>query len=132
MTYTVTVHDETLGGVDDTRSFTLDFLTTRITARELIQRRVTEEVALYNATAAEYFHGLVQPTDAERTLNGYRLRDTRHVDAEAQVARALDAFERNGFFLLVDDQQVESLDSEIELRVHTAVSFVKLVPLVGG
>lgn len=132
MTYTVTVHDETLGSTGDMRSFTLDFLTTHITARELIRRRVTEEVALYNATATEYFHGLIQPTNTERTLNGYRLRDKRHVDAEAQIARALDAFERNGFFLLVDDRQIESLDSEIELRVNTAVSFVKLIPLVGG
>jgi hypothetical protein len=34
--------------------------------------------------------------------------------------------------MLVDDRQVEDLDEEIELRVSTEVSFVKLIPLVGG
>ena len=42
------------------------------------------------------------------------------------------AFTRNGFFVLVGDRQVESLDEELELKVDTDVSFVKLVPLVGG
>lgn len=132
MVHTVTVRDETLDTVSSTATFTLDFLTTQITARELIRCRVVEEVELYNRTTPEYFRGLVQPTDAERTLNGYHLRTRRPIDAEAQVARALNAFNRNGFFLLVYDRQIESLDELIELRVNTEVKFVKLMPLVGG
>ena len=136
MTHTVTMRDEILGGsagkAADAATLTLDFLTTHITARELIRRRVIEEVALYNRTMPEYFRGLVQPTDAERTLNGYRPRPHHTIDAEAQVVRALDAFARNGFFLLVDDRQIESLDQEITLRVQTDVCFVKLMPLIGG
>ena len=54
------------------------------------------------------------------------------IDWEAQYARAIEAFTRNGFFVLVDDQQLESLDDEIFVRPGTAISFVKLVPLVGG
>ena len=127
----VTIHDETLTGERMT-AFTLDFLTTRITVRELIRKRVLEEVEEYNRTMPAYFRGLVQPTDAERVLNGYRLRNARRIDPEAQVAYALTAFERNGFFLLVDDRQMESLDGEIVLRVGTQISFHKLVPLVGG
>lgn len=45
-----------------------------ITARELVRLRVRDEVARYNSTRPEYFRGLVQPTDAEATLNGYRRR----------------------------------------------------------
>jgi hypothetical protein len=32
----------------------------------------------------------------------------------------------------VDDRQVDTLDDEIALRPDTTVSFLKLVPLVGG
>ena len=86
----------------------------------------------YNLSTPEYFRGLVQPTEAEKVLNGYKLRERRKIDWEEQYARAVEAFERNGFFMLVDDRQVERLDEEIELKVATEVSFIKLVPLVGG
>ena len=48
------------------------------------------------------------------------------------MARALEAFEANGFFLLVNDRQVESLDQVVPIQETTTVSFVKLVQLVGG
>ncbi|MGI8857517.1 MAG: hypothetical protein ACR2JW_17420 [Thermomicrobiales bacterium] len=131
MATAVTIHDETLSGNRAT-TFTLDFLTARITVRELIRKRVCEEVAEYNRTTPEYFRGLVQPTDAERVLNGYRLRERRQINPDAQVSRALDAFERNDFFIVVDDRQVETLDTEITLSIGTEISFHKLIPLVGG
>jgi hypothetical protein len=34
--------------------------------------------------------------------------------------------------LLVDDRQVDELEEEIEIRPDTTVTFLKLVPLVGG
>jgi hypothetical protein len=54
------------------------------------------------------------------------------IDWEAQRDVALDAFAANGFFVLVGDRQVESLDERIRIGLGTEVSFVKLVPLVGG
>jgi hypothetical protein len=131
MAATVTIFDETTSG-ERTSSLTLEFLTARVTARELIRRRVYEEVQEYNLSTPEYFRGLVQPTNAEQVLNGYKLRERHRINWEEQYDRAVEAFERNGFFMLVDDRQVESLDEEIELKVGTEVSFVKLVPLVGG
>ena len=76
--------------------------------------------------------GLVEPSDAEKTLNGFKLRKRRKIDWEEQFARALDAFGRNGFFILVGDRQAERLDEELVVSGDTEVSFVKLVPLVGG
>jgi hypothetical protein len=38
----------------------------------------------------------------------------------------------NGFLVLVDDHQIESLDEQVNLGIDTRVSFVKLVPLIGG
>lgn len=131
MTTAVTIHDETSSG-QRTHTFSLDFLTAQIGAAELIRKRVYEEVEEYNRTSPACFAGLVQPNGADRTADGYRLRERRPLDAEAQALRALDAFTRNGFILIVDDRQVEALDEPIDLRVGTEISFIKLVPLVGG
>ncbi len=134
MKTTITLYDETLPGAR-TPSLRLDLLTSHVTLRELIRRRIYEEVRQYHAAPDDApFRGLVTPTDTERLLNGPKAepRPKRRVDWEAQYERALQAFARNGFFVLVGDRQVEDLDEELELKVDTDVSFVKLVPLVGG
>jgi hypothetical protein len=131
MATALTIHDEgTSGG--RIRSFKLHLAAERISVRDLIERRVTQEVEEYNRAQPEYFQGLVQPTDAERVLNGYRLRQKRMLDASEQRAKAIEAFQRAGFFVLVDDRQLDGLDDEIAVRPDTQVRFVKLVPLVGG
>ena len=132
MTATLTVRDETATGTVLNQR-TLDFLDEHVTVRELITRRVQEEVREYNRAAERgVFVGLVQPTDAEAALNGYRMRTRRELSWERQRDAALAAFQANGFFVLVDDRQVESLDERIRVGVGTEVSFIKLVPLVGG
>jgi hypothetical protein len=134
MSTTLKIRDETtfsLGG-DDDRGFTLDVATERITVLELIRARVLREVREYNLSQPEYFRGLVQPTDAERSLNGFKMRKGRTIDPERQFELAKRAFHSNGFILLVDDRQVDELDDEIEIRPETTVTFLKLVPLVGG
>ena len=100
MPTTLTIHDETTSG-QKTHSFTLDGLTERMTVRELIRARIYQEVQDYNQKEPEYFRGLVEPTHAERVLNGYKLKGKRKIDWEEQFKQALDAFQRNGFFILV-------------------------------
>ncbi|HZS61223.1 MAG TPA: hypothetical protein VFA43_18240 [Gemmatimonadaceae bacterium] len=131
---TLIIRDETPSGstASSAADLRLDFLTEEITVRELIERRVYEEVQAYNTARPGYFRGLVQPKDAEATLNGYRLRTQREIDWRAQAALAFDAFQRNGFCILVGDRQVASLDDRIRLELETPVTFLKLVPLVGG
>ena len=128
---TLVIRDETTSGSAGA-DFTLDFLTEEITVRELIERRVYEEVQAYNTARPGYFRGLVQPTDAEATLNGYKLRAQREIDWRAQAKKALEAFQHNGFLILVGDRQVVSLDERIRLELETPVTFLKLVPLIGG
>jgi hypothetical protein len=123
--------DETTAG-ERAEAWHLEIFEERLALREVIRRRVFQEVAEHNARQPQVFRGLVQPGDTERTLNGYRLRTPRRVDAEEQFTRAVEAFGRNGFVVLVDDRQVEDLDAEIEIRAGTEISFLKLVPLVGG
>ena len=103
-----------------------------ISVRELIRSRVTQEVEEYNRRKPEVFRLLVQPVEAERTLNGFRLPRLRRIDPQEQFEKALEAFDGNGFVILVDDKQVEDLDAQIDLCADTSVTFLKLVPLVGG
>lgn len=131
-TATLTIRDETASGKSVGDETVLEFLTERITVRELIRSRVYQEVQDYNLKRPEIFRGLVQPTDTEQALNGFRLRKAREIDWKKQFEKACDAFERNGFFVLIDDKQAESLDQEIIIGPPQTVTFVKLVPLVGG
>lgn len=131
MPTTMTIHDETASG-SKTNSFTLACLTETMTVRELIRARIYQEVQDYNQKEPEYFRGLVEPGQAERTLNGFKLRERRKIDWEEQFKKAVEAFDRNGFFVLVGDRQAESLDEAFRVKADTEVSFVKLTPLVGG
>ena len=128
---TITIRDETLTG-QSIAEHPLDLLTERVTVRELIRSRVYQEVQDYNRRQPETFRGLVQPTDAEQTLNGFRVRNHRQLDWKQQFEKACDAFERHGFFVLVNDRQPDSLDEELTIDPTKTVTFVKLVPLVGG
>ncbi|MEM9029170.1 MAG: hypothetical protein AAGC70_12450 [Pseudomonadota bacterium] len=127
----LTIRDETLGG-NISHTQCISFSALKVTVRDIITERVRAEVDAYNNKAGEYFTGLVKPTDAEQVLNGYKMQKRRFVDPDKQVAVALDAFSRNRFFILVDDQQAEDLDQIVELDKAIKVSFVKLTPLVGG
>jgi hypothetical protein len=127
----VTFVDETTAG-DRATAWHLEIFEERLTLREVIRRRVFQEVAEHNATTPEVFRGLVQPTDTERSINGYRTREPRRVDPEEQFRRAEEAFSRNGFVVIVGEKQIEDLDQEIDLRVGVEITFLKLVALVGG
>lgn len=124
--------DETPGG-EVTNEFTLVLVSERVSARDIIAARIEQEVKAFNEQPLEeVFRGLVQPTETEEHLNGYRLKKRRVIDPARQIKNAVEAFGTNGFFMLVDDRQVESLDEEFVVTNETLVSFVKLVPLVGG
>jgi hypothetical protein len=127
----VTITDETTGSKTQ-HSFTLEFLDERISAREFIRRRVYQEVQDFNTHDLQTYNGLVQPNDTEKTLNGSRLKTPRKLDWEAQYAKALEAFQKNGFIMLANDKQLETLEEEFDLTEGCTVTFLKLVPLVGG
>ncbi len=126
----VTIKDDTLGG-STIHSVEVDFSSEELTVREIIQERVESEVYNYNKKSSEVFNGLIQPTDKETRLNNKK-QDRKLIDAEKQVYTALDAFTKNGFFVLIDNLQVEDLEQKVKLKADTEISFIKLTPLVGG
>ena len=127
------IRDETtasLGKAEHT--FTVHVSGEKISIRELIRLRVYQEVEEFNSRQPAVFRMLVQPHDTERTLNGFKFHKPRLIDPETQFERAIQAFEGNGFIVLVDDFQVQELEDEIAPHPETSVTFLKLVPLVGG
>ncbi|CAM5530568.1 hypothetical protein SGLAM104S_06997 [Streptomyces glaucescens] len=106
----VTFVDETTTG-ERSAARALDIAEERLTVRALIGRRVAAETAAHNA----------------RTTRGEDRRDPA-----CQTELALRAFAGNGLLVLVGDRQVTDPDEEIRLVSGTEVTFLKLVPLVGG
>lgn len=128
---TLSIRDENFAG-KVLQEVLVGFSTETVTIKEIIEARVRAEVETYNRKMPDYFNGLVEPSDAEKTLNGYKLRSRKLIDAEKQVYIALDAFQKNGFFVLVDNQQCTSLEQQVILTSDTQIGFLKLTPLVGG
>ncbi len=127
----VSVIDETTAG-DRSQGLTLEFLSEKVSVRELIRSRVYQEVTEHNARQALSRVPLVQPTPDERALNSKDVSLGKRVDWERQFELALRAFESNGFLLFAGATQLVDLDEEIELRHDTEITFLRLVPLVGG
>ncbi len=127
----LTIKDETASG-DILNEIRIKVENERTTLKDIITARVLTEVENYNNSKSEYFKGLIQPSDTEKTLNGFRVKKRKSIDGEQQVYVALYAFMRNGFFVIVDDEQITDYDEEILVNTDTKISFFRLTPLVGG
>ncbi len=99
----ITIVDEVTGAPGGPE-WTLEVFEETLRLDELIRRRVFLEVAESGA----------------------------QVDPEERTRVTLDAFGRNAFVVLVDDRQVTALDEKVRLHAGARVTFLKLVPLVGG
>ncbi len=126
---TIIIRDETASG-EVLNEIALKFEQQYITVEELIAKRIEQEVQRYEKALSSYsLKGLVSPSNLEQRLS--RKQPVR-IDVEQQVYIALDAFKKNGFFILIDDEQADELDQQFLVDESTDVSFVKLTPLVGG
>jgi sulfate adenylyltransferase subunit 1 (EFTu-like GTPase family) len=128
---TITITDESLTG-DILNKIQIAVQNEIITVKDVITARVASEVNAYNNKLPAYFNGLIRPTASEKTLNGFKLKNRKKIDIEAQTFIAFDAFQKNGYLILIDDQQAETLAQEVLVTKTTTISFVKLTPLVGG
>ena len=128
---TVRAFDEMTSG-ERSAGLDLEFLTERVTVRELIRSRVYQEVTEHNARKTLDLGHSFQPTGDELALNGDRQVARGRADWERQFELALRAFEGNGFLLFAGDTQLLDLEEEVELTHDTEITFLRLVPLVGG
>jgi hypothetical protein len=130
MSVTIQAEDQTLDG-RTLRAFVLDLLTERVTARDLIRGRVFQEVSERRARA------LLQASrgdEAPDAATAARQPDAgaAQLDVAAETARALAEFDAGRVLVLVGDEQLDDPLREVVVTPGTQVSFVRLVPLVGG
>jgi len=125
--YTLRIKDESAAG-KILNKIQLQFESEYITVEQLIKARIEAEIERYKKDTVSYKNGLVLPTHLEKRLN----KSNKQIDAEKQLYIALKSFQENGFFILVDDEQVEELHQKVLVDESTDVSFIKLTPLVGG
>lgn len=125
---TLTIKDENSSG-KVLNEIKLQFEDEFVTVQELISERIKIEIEKYKNKVDDVFKGLVVPKDIEERLNE---KSRREIDIEKQLYIAFDAFNKNGFFILVDNEQVVELDEKFLVDETTNVSFIKLTPLVGG
>lgn len=127
-------------------SMRLRLASERVTAREIIRSRVEAEVHEINETSKQLAEELrAEPeapaqsgtigAEAERRLNVRASKSwawAKSVDVEAECERAMTAFARRQFIMLLDDRQIDDLDEAVGLRPESEVVFVHLTPLKGG
>ena len=128
---TLEVFDETAGRGPQAAD-AVSFSQTRVTVRDIIVERVRQEALRRNKGGGLKRPALVEPGPVEQLLNPPQPRAVKPVDVERQCEIALQAFKDRGFVLLVDDRHLDSLDDEVELGAESRVTFLRLVPLVGG
>ncbi len=134
MVTTLTFKDETLTG-NIIQAFEVPVKDETLALGEIIMLRVEQEILRQqDEKHKRFFGGLADSTHVERLLNRQEMVK-KHLDtpdAEAFGYRALDAFQKNTFFVLVNDRQVDDLEARFQLSELKSVSFVRLTPLVGG
>jgi len=100
--------------------------------RELIRTRIYQEVQDYNRKEPEYFRGLVEPTDAERVLNGCKLKANRKMTGRSNINGPSKRSNETGslFSSATNKRRASTRNSRSRSRLRCPS--VKLVPLVRG
>lgn len=104
-----------------------------ITLRELIFARVKKEIqeikSNKNSSQENSFNSNAMENALNENSNKYNIEDLNEIQ---QGKYACQSFKKNAFFVIVDNEQIEHLDQEIIFDETTKVSFIRLVPMIGG
>jgi hypothetical protein len=105
-------------------------LPARAPLRDVLAARIDAEVATYNADPGPVYHGLVQPEDAVRYSDGFRMRAPRRLDA-AHLLRAVEEAVAAGVVVFrVGDDTVVDLDHEVAVDEVECITTVMRRPIV--
>lgn len=56
----------------------------------------------------------------------------KQLEIEQQIEQAIILFKKQRFIVLVDDQQIQSLEQKFVITEHSVIQFIRLIPLIGG
>ncbi len=121
------------GGARQSDSCVVHFSHRILPLREVIAEKVRAEVARAAAerTLPLSTRYLVEE-DPAGIRGGAMPPAPPSVRPEHEIERALDAFRRGRYFVIVDGERVDDLDTVLTLQSRTTIHFLRVVPLVGG
>lgn len=123
--------EDKIAGKPPSEKYRLQLPGERIRVKDLIRLYVVDQVERFNKLPTDCSSR--HQSDEERILNPSRpTKHTQSRNCETEYERALSAFSSNGFFLLVDGNQVSELEEELTIKSNTEIAFLRLTPLVGG
>jgi hypothetical protein len=130
LTLKVTTHVFGLGNTRTTEPIYIVLPQRDTTARALIAEHVHAEVQRANAmrTSSLALHYLLAD-DLRHTPTPHTLPT---LDDNAETARAYAGLVERRYLLVVDDVAVSDLDTPLTMTERSVVSFVRLLPLIGG
>lgn len=95
---------------------TVTGLPDRATLREILHRRVHAEVDAYNAEPGTVYVGLVQPEDAVRYSDGFRMRAPRQLDAAHLLTAVEEAVGAGIVVFHLGEDRTSDLDHEVDVN----------------
>jgi hypothetical protein len=113
----------------DGGSLTLRDLITRVVRGEVqaFKQRQQERKLVHALTARDIEQGV-----ARGKVDSGGRDEKQEVDEETSIATALEAFEDGLYLVVVDEQEVKSLDQQVFVKDDSRVTFVRLTMLAGG
>ncbi len=109
---------------------TVEGLPDRASIREILTTRIRAEVAAYNEDPGRLYRGLVQPEDAVRYSDGFRMPNPRPLDAERLLTATEEAVRAGVVIFHVGDLAVDDLEHEVDLNEHQQLTTVLRRPIV--
>jgi hypothetical protein len=98
--------------------------------RDVIRARINAEVAAYNRDPGIVFVGMVQPEDAIRYSDGFRLRTPRTLDGDRLLTAVEEAVSAGVVRFVVGDRTLDDLGAVIDLETTALITTVMQRPIV--
>jgi hypothetical protein len=105
-------------------------LPVRTTLRQVLDTRVRAEVDRYNRELGPTYRGLVQPEDAIRFSDGFRMRAPRRLDADHLLTAVQEAVTAGVVVFEVEGERVGNLGHELDLTRTVTITTVMVRPIV--
>ncbi|MCA8919419.1 MAG: hypothetical protein KDB32_10100, partial [Planctomycetes bacterium] len=109
------------------------------TLRDLIEHIVREQVRLFRQRQQDrqFIRALTERQIQDQAAkgkvdSGASEVPPQEVDDEAAVGTALQAFEDGLYFVILDEEQQESLDAQAYPKPDSKITFIRLTMLAGG
>jgi hypothetical protein len=139
MSSTLTISGKVLGRTKPLfQNWSISLSSPSLTLKDLILHIVLEEIEAFRIRQQE--RRLVKVLSPEEIRQGVQRGKIdmggqeiiSAVDVEAAIENAWQSFADGFYFVFIDDKQIETLDSLVNLNDNSEVIFLRLIPLVGG